>query len=119
MVERYRNLIFLELPRSLALLLTRFRPSVREMDIEKHLTKEKADAICEKIAKGLDENKIVGTANVIAYALKESWSAEFEERRKYPLKESKSNLWLGNSDAPDKSKFLALSQQRGQPHLAF
>ncbi len=93
----------------------------------------KADAICEKIAKGLDENKIVGSANVIAYALKESRSAGFEERRKYPPKESKSNLWLGcfaveacqtlhgyvNSDAPDKSKFLALSQQRGHPHLAF
>jgi hypothetical protein len=36
------------------------------MDMETLLTKEKADAICEKIAKGLDENKIVGSANIIA-----------------------------------------------------
>jgi len=36
------------------------------MDMEKLLTKEKADAICEKIAKGLEENKILGSANVIA-----------------------------------------------------
>jgi hypothetical protein len=33
----------------------------------------------------LEENKIVGSANVIAYAMKESWSAGFEEGRKYPL----------------------------------
>jgi hypothetical protein len=36
------------------------------MDMETLLTKEKADAICEKIAKGLDENKIVGSANILA-----------------------------------------------------
>jgi hypothetical protein len=59
------------------------------MDIEKLQTKEKADAICEKLAKGFEENKIVGSANMIAYAIKESWFAGFEEGRKYPLKESK------------------------------
>lgn len=57
------------------------------MDMEKLLTKEKADSICAKIAKGLDDNKIVGSSNVIAYAMKESWLAGFEEGRKYPLKE--------------------------------
>jgi len=30
-----------------------------------------------------------GSANVIAYAMKESWFAGFEEGRKYPFKESK------------------------------
>jgi hypothetical protein len=59
------------------------------MDMEKLLTKEKADSICDKIAKGLEENKIVGSASVIAYAMNLSWSAGFEECRKYPLKESK------------------------------
>ena len=58
------------------------------MNMEKLLTKEIADAICEKIAKGLEENRIVGSANIIGYAMKESWSAGFEEGRKYPLKES-------------------------------
>jgi len=51
------------------------------------LTKERADSIFAKIAKGLDDNKIVGSSNVIAYAMKESWLAGFEEGRKYPLKE--------------------------------
>jgi len=58
------------------------------MDMEKLLTKEKADAVSEKIAKGLEENKIVGSADMIAYAIRESWLAGFEEGRKYPLKES-------------------------------
>jgi hypothetical protein len=57
------------------------------MDMKKLLTQEKADSICAKIAKGLEDNKIVGSANVIAYAIKESWSAGFEEGRKYPLNE--------------------------------
>jgi hypothetical protein len=61
----------------------------KDMDMEKLLTREKADAICEKIATGLEENKIVGSANVIAYAMKEWWFAGFEEGRKYPLQESK------------------------------
>jgi hypothetical protein len=47
------------------------------MDMKKLLTKEKADVICEKIAKGLQENKIVGSANMIAYVMKESWFARF------------------------------------------
>jgi hypothetical protein len=59
------------------------------MDIEELLTKEKTNAFCEKIAKGLEENKIVGSANVIAYVMRESWLAGFEEGRKYPLTESK------------------------------
>jgi hypothetical protein len=42
----------------------------RNMDMEKLLTREKADAICAKIAKGVEENKIVGSANIIAYAIK-------------------------------------------------
>lgn len=59
------------------------------MNMEKLLTREKANAICEKIAKGLEENKLVGSANVIAYAMKEAWFAGFDEGRKYPLTESK------------------------------
>jgi hypothetical protein len=55
------------------------------MDMDKLLTKEKADAICAKIAKGLEENKIVGSASVIACAMRESWFAGFEEGRKHPL----------------------------------
>ena len=57
------------------------------MDMEKLLTKEKADAICGQIAKGLEENKIVGSTNVIAYAMKQSWFAGFEEGRKYAPQE--------------------------------
>ena len=57
------------------------------MDMEKLLTKKKAESICAKIATGLEDNKIVGSSNVIAYAMKESWLAGFEEGRKYPLKE--------------------------------
>ena len=40
--------------------------------MEKLLTKERADSICAKIAKGLEDNQIVGSANMIAYAMKES-----------------------------------------------
>jgi len=53
------------------------------MDLEKILTKEKASAICEKIAKGIEDNKIVGSANLISYVVKEVWFAGFEEGRKY------------------------------------
>lgn len=56
------------------------------MDMEKLLTKEKADFIYARIAKELEENKIVGSANMIAYALKQAWFAGFEEGRKYSLK---------------------------------
>lgn len=59
------------------------------MDMERLLTKEKLTVISEKIAKKMEENKIVGSANVIAYVMKESWLAGFEEGRKYPLKELK------------------------------
>jgi hypothetical protein len=59
------------------------------MEMGKLLTKEKADSICTKIAKGLEDNKIAGSANVIAYAMKQAWFAGFEEGRKYRLTESK------------------------------
>jgi hypothetical protein len=55
------------------------------MDMDQLLTQEKAEFICARIAKGLKDNKIVGSSNVIAYAMKESWLAGFEEGRKYPL----------------------------------
>jgi hypothetical protein len=55
------------------------------MDMERLLTKEKADFIFAKIAKGLEENKIVGSANMIAYVMKQAWFAGFEEGRKCPL----------------------------------
>jgi hypothetical protein len=57
------------------------------MDTETLLTQEKADSICTKIAKGLEDNKIVGSSNMIAYVMKQAWFAGFEEGRKYPLKE--------------------------------
>jgi hypothetical protein len=57
------------------------------MDMETLLTKEKADAMCAKIAKGLEDNNIVGNSNMIVYAMKQAWFAGFEEGRKYPLKE--------------------------------
>ena len=56
------------------------------MDMEKLLTKEKAESICAKIAKGLEENKIVGSGQMIRFAMEEAWLAGFEEGRKYPLK---------------------------------
>jgi hypothetical protein len=43
------------------------------MGVEKRLTKEKTDFIFAKIAKGLEENKIVGSANKIAYVMKQAW----------------------------------------------
>ena len=57
------------------------------MDMEKLLTKEKSDAVCTKIAKGLEANKIIGSADMISYAIKQAWFAGFEEGRRYPLKE--------------------------------
>jgi len=45
------------------------------------LTKEKADALAEKIAKGLEEEHIMGSNNIIAYAMKEAWIAGFEAGR--------------------------------------
>jgi len=55
-------------------------------DMESLLTKEKVDALSEKIAKGLEENKISGSANMILYAMKVAWLAGFEEGRKFSLK---------------------------------
>jgi hypothetical protein len=57
------------------------------MDMETLLTKEKSDLMCARIAKGLEDNRIVGSANIISYAMKQAWFAGFEEGRKYPLKE--------------------------------
>jgi hypothetical protein len=61
------------------------------VDILQIFTKEKADAIAEKIAQGLEERKITGTTNIISYAMRESWLAGFEEGRKYPFKSSESS----------------------------
>ena len=55
------------------------------MDMETLLTREKVDSIYAKIAKGLEESQIVGSSNMIVYAMKEAWFAGFEEGRKYPL----------------------------------
>jgi len=57
------------------------------MDMEELLTKEKADSLSEQIAQGLEDNKIVGSANMIAYAMKQAWFAGFEEGCKFRLKE--------------------------------
>ena len=59
------------------------------MDMEKLLTKEKSDAVCTKIAKGLEDNEIIGSANVIRFVMKEAWLAGFEEGRKHTFVESK------------------------------
>jgi hypothetical protein len=56
------------------------------MDMESLLTKEKADAMWEKISKGLEENKIIGSAQMIKYAMEQAWLAGFEEGRKNPVK---------------------------------
>jgi hypothetical protein len=49
------------------------------------LTKEKADAMYQKIAKGLENNKIVGSTQMIDYAIREAWLAGFEEGRNHAL----------------------------------
>jgi hypothetical protein len=56
------------------------------MDTEEFLTKEIADAIWEKISKGLEENKIRGSAQMMRYAMNEAWLAGFEQGRKHALK---------------------------------
>jgi hypothetical protein len=82
----HRDLIFLEFIAALACYLP---VSEENMDTETIFTKEKSDAVSEKIVRVWEENKIVGSANIITYAIRESWLAGFEEGRKYPLKESK------------------------------
>ena len=57
------------------------------MDTAKFLTKEKAKALCERVEKGLAENKILGSAQMIDYAVKEAWLAGFEEGLKYPSRD--------------------------------
>jgi flagellar biosynthesis/type III secretory pathway protein FliH len=92
-VKRDRKLIFFELLCSLDLIHTPAAPNEKardeDTDMETLLTKEKADSIFAKIAKGLEEDKIVGCANMLDYAMKQAWLAGFEEGRKYPPKESK------------------------------
>ena len=56
------------------------------MDMETLLTKEKSDLMCAKIAQGLEENKIVGSSNMIVYVMKQALLDGFEGGRKYPLK---------------------------------
>lgn len=53
------------------------------IDMDKILTKEKADALCAKIADGLGRDNITGSASVIGYAMKEAWIVGFEEGRKH------------------------------------
>jgi hypothetical protein len=57
------------------------------MDMEQLLKKEKTESICARIATGLKDNKIFGSSNVIANAMKKSWFIGFEEERKYSLKQ--------------------------------
>jgi hypothetical protein len=38
-----------------------------------------------KISRGLEDNKIVGSAQMIRYAMREAWLAGFEEGRKYSI----------------------------------
>jgi hypothetical protein len=40
-----------------------------------------------KNREGIGGNNIVGSLNMIVYAMKQAWFAGFEEGRKYPLKE--------------------------------
>jgi hypothetical protein len=54
------------------------------MDTKIVLTKEKTAALVERIQKGLEENKISGSAQMIAYVVREAWCAGFEEGRKQP-----------------------------------
>jgi hypothetical protein len=62
--------------------------SLVAIDIDHILTKEKAQALCTKIADGLERDGITGSANVIGYAMREAWIAGFEEGRKHsPSKE--------------------------------
>ena len=42
------------------------------MDLETLLTKEESDLMCAKIAQGLEENKIVGSSNMIVYVMKQA-----------------------------------------------
>lgn len=53
------------------------------IDMDNILTKEKAKALCDKIADGLGRDNITGSANVIGYAMREAWIAGFEEGRKH------------------------------------
>jgi len=55
------------------------------METEKILTKERADTMYEKIAKELENNNIVGSANMIGYAMRKAWLGGFEEGRKHAL----------------------------------
>lgn len=46
------------------------------------LTNEKAEALFQRIAKGIEESKISRSSDVIVYAMKEAWMAGLEDGRK-------------------------------------
>ena len=54
-----------------------------DSDVDSLLTKERADAICEAIADGLNKSNITGSANVIGYAIKIAWMDGFREGKKH------------------------------------
>jgi hypothetical protein len=54
------------------------------MEIEEIFTKEKTEVLVERIQKGLEKNKISGSAQMIADVVREAWCAGFEEGRRHP-----------------------------------
>ena len=56
---------------------------ISKIDLTKILTWEETQALMEKIARGLEENHITGSNNVIGFAMKEAWVAGFEGGYKY------------------------------------
>jgi hypothetical protein len=58
-----------------------------EINIDEVMTKEKMDALLDKIVLGLGRENIVGTVQVLGYAIGKAWVAGFEEGRKYNLSE--------------------------------
>jgi hypothetical protein len=53
------------------------------MDTGELLTKEKADALFQRIANGIEENKFSRSVDIIDYAMKEAWLAGFEDGQKH------------------------------------
>ena len=52
------------------------------MDSRDLLNEEKAEALFQRIAKGIKENKFSRSADVIIYSMKEAWLAGFEDGQK-------------------------------------
>jgi hypothetical protein len=50
-----------------------------EINIDEVMTKEKMDALLDKIVLGLGQENIVGTVQVLGYAIGKAWVAGFEE----------------------------------------